>query len=134
MICKKLIEAKDRSGLTNRQIAELSGVPLGTVNRIMSGFADDPKWETVVHIANALNVSTDYLAAGADTPVLPVIEKPSRPEISPSDRFHELTMSILRRQRIEKNVLFGCLIVLVLAILVFVFIDISTVDIGWVRS
>ena len=31
MLCEKLIDAKKKSGLTNQQIAEQSGVPLGTV-------------------------------------------------------------------------------------------------------
>ena len=40
MIAGKIKEMKLRSGMTNQQVADLSGVPIGTVNRVMSDQVD----------------------------------------------------------------------------------------------
>ena len=42
MISAQLKELKDKRKLTNQQLADLSGVPLGTINRILSGQTDNP--------------------------------------------------------------------------------------------
>ena len=46
MITEKLTELKEKSALTNQQIADLSGVPLSTVTRIFSGQTDNPTIST----------------------------------------------------------------------------------------
>ena len=37
MLATQLKLLKEKRGLTNQQLADLSGVPVGTVNRILSG-------------------------------------------------------------------------------------------------
>jgi len=47
MLVSELIQKKKASGLSNRQIAELSGVPFGTVQRIFGGITKSPRSETL---------------------------------------------------------------------------------------
>lgn len=44
-------------GLTNAELAERSGVPLGTINKILSGATKDPKLETLKYIAGVLGLT-----------------------------------------------------------------------------
>ena len=45
---------KKRTGVTNNQIAEKSGIPFGTIERIMAGKAEDAKFSTIQAIINVL--------------------------------------------------------------------------------
>lgn len=62
MIRAQLKEMKEKKGLTNKQLAELSGVSLPTVNRIMSGQTDVPNYQTVCDLVMAMGGSLDELA------------------------------------------------------------------------
>ncbi len=62
MISTQLKLLKERRKLTNQQVADLSGVPIGTVNRIMSGQTDNPSFQTVCDIVMAMDGSLDELA------------------------------------------------------------------------
>jgi transcriptional regulator with XRE-family HTH domain len=50
---------KKERGLTNSQLSELSGVPLGTLDKITSGKTTDPKLDTVRALAKALGCTLD---------------------------------------------------------------------------
>lgn len=67
-------ELKTRKGLTTKQLSELSSVPLGTLNKILSGTTKDPQLETLRAIANALGCRVEDFV---DNP-LPV-EVPTAP-------------------------------------------------------
>lgn len=53
---EELKALKDKSGLTAQQIADKSNVPLPTVNRILSGQTQDPGYETMTAIIEAIDV------------------------------------------------------------------------------
>lgn len=59
MVSDKITELKKQKGLTNAKLAELSGVPLGTVSKIASGQTKDPQIGALVAIANALDCSIE---------------------------------------------------------------------------
>ena len=61
MIAGKIKEMKLRSGMTNQQVADLSGVPIGTVNRVMSDQVQNPNFETISAIVMALGGSIDEI-------------------------------------------------------------------------
>lgn len=61
MITEKLTELKEKSALTNQQIADLSGVPLSTVTRIFSGQTDNPSFQTISDIVNVMGGSLDEI-------------------------------------------------------------------------
>lgn len=54
MITDELKQMKQEAKLTNQQISDRSGVPLATVNRILSGQTDNPSYETVIALIKAM--------------------------------------------------------------------------------
>lgn len=52
---------KEQSGFTEDQIADLSGVPKGTVTRILAGRTDNPGYQNVADIVKALHGSLDAM-------------------------------------------------------------------------
>lgn len=67
MLSTRLNELKDQRKLTNQQLSDLSGVPVGTINRIMAGQTDNPSFQTVCDMVMAMGGSLDELA-GIQTP------------------------------------------------------------------
>ena len=52
----------DRQGIGNKELSKLSGVPLRTINNILSGLTANPTLETVKSMAHALNCTLDDVA------------------------------------------------------------------------
>lgn len=55
----KIKEYQSRMGLTTKQLAELSGVPKGTLDKILSGVTKDPKLDTLKAVARVLGCTLD---------------------------------------------------------------------------
>ena len=49
-----LKKLKKEAGLTNAEIAELSGIPVSTVNKIFSGATKNPRYATLLAIEQVL--------------------------------------------------------------------------------
>lgn len=62
-VVTRLRRAADEKGLKQSDIAELSGVPLGTVQKLMRG-ATDPQFMTMLKVVAALGQSLDYIVHG----------------------------------------------------------------------
>lgn len=56
-----LVSLKKKSGKTLKQIADESGVPLGTLNKLFAGQTKDPKLETIRSVVYALGFTLDDL-------------------------------------------------------------------------
>lgn len=56
---EKIAEYKKKLGITTEELSKRSGVPLGTLNKILSGATKDPKLETLKSIARVLGLSLD---------------------------------------------------------------------------
>ncbi|MGC4018740.1 MAG: helix-turn-helix transcriptional regulator [Muricomes sp.] len=56
---KKIEEYKIKLGMTTAELAEKSGVPKGTLDKILSGVTKDPKFETLKAIARVLDCTLD---------------------------------------------------------------------------
>lgn len=52
----ELKEKKKKSGMTNQEIAKLSGIPVSTVNKIFSGATKNPRYGTLLAIEEVLSV------------------------------------------------------------------------------
>ena len=50
---------KQERGLKTEELAQLSGVPVGTLNKILNGQTKNPYFETVFALAHALGCSVD---------------------------------------------------------------------------
>ncbi|MBE6679405.1 MAG: LexA family transcriptional regulator [Ruminococcaceae bacterium] len=67
---------KKEKGITNDALSAASGIPLGTLGKLLSGFTEEPKLSTAISIAEALGCSLEYLAVGKEEqPELSEIEK-----------------------------------------------------------
>lgn len=53
----KISEYKKKLNLTTEELSEKSGVPVGTLNKILSGATKDPKLETLKAIAKVLGLT-----------------------------------------------------------------------------
>ena len=67
-VIKKLKELKAARGLTNEALAEKSGVPLGTVNKIFAGSIGSIKLGTLASLADALDISVTDVLKGEESP------------------------------------------------------------------
>ena len=56
---------KSQRKLTNERLSELSGIPLGTLSKMLAGMNDSPKLSNIVAICGALDCSVEYIVTGA---------------------------------------------------------------------
>ena len=55
---------KSEKKITNEKLAEMTGIPLSTLSKILAGFSDSPKLSNIVAICDALDCSIDYIVSG----------------------------------------------------------------------
>ena len=60
----RIKKIKSEKKITNDKLAELTGIPLGTLSKILAGISDSPKLSNMVAIADALGCSLNYLLTG----------------------------------------------------------------------
>ena len=63
----RIKEEKTKLKITNIELAEMTGIPLGTLNKILSGDSRDPRISSVIKITKALGMSADYIIFGKIT-------------------------------------------------------------------
>ena len=61
----RIKQLKSEKKITNDRLSELTGIPLGTLSKILAGISDSPKLVNIVAIAQALDCSLDYLISGS---------------------------------------------------------------------
>lgn len=55
---------KKQKGITNKELAEMSSVPYGTLNKILGSETKEPSINAIIKIATALGVTADYIIYG----------------------------------------------------------------------
>ena len=60
----RIKKLKNEKKITNDRLSELTGIPLGTLSKILAGISDSPKLVNIIAIAQALDCSVDYLISG----------------------------------------------------------------------
>lgn len=55
---------KSQKKITNEKLSELTGIPLGTLSKIMAGISDSPKLSNIIAICDALECTLDYIVSG----------------------------------------------------------------------
>ena len=60
----RIKKIKSEKKITNDKLSELTGIPLGTLSKILAGISDSPKLSNIVAIADALDCSLNYLLTG----------------------------------------------------------------------
>ena len=58
----KLLKAQKK--ITNDRLAEISGIPLGTLSKLLAGMSDSPKLSNIIAICGALDCSVEYIVSG----------------------------------------------------------------------
>lgn len=59
-IADKINALKSKLDVTTPELSEKSGVPVGTINKILNGETKNPTMNTLAKIAAALGVTTEY--------------------------------------------------------------------------
>lgn len=111
MIRAQLKEMKEKAGLSNKELAELSGVSLPTVNRIMSGQTDVPNYQTVCDLVMAMGGSLDELAG---------IHREAQPQTEAAS--NEMYISLIKEKDrwIKRLFVISCtLVAVLLGLLIF---------------
>lgn len=76
-LARRLQQLVDASGAAQRAIAQRAGIPESTLRNILNGTSTSPRSDTLGKLAQALDVTEQYLLTGSDaaapqaTPVLP---------------------------------------------------------------
>lgn len=124
MITRKLIALKTARNLSNQQISELSGVPLSTVTRILSGQTENPNIQTIADIVGALDGSMDDILG---------LKSPAQKEPQSHTDLIELYKEIIRSKERAIKIMGAVLIGIVAVLLIVLIIDMLNGGIGFVR-
>ena len=82
LIGEELNALRIKHGLTQQQLSDLSGIPLGTVKTILSGATPNPGYPNVCNLLYAMEESSDdFFCALTDR--VPTSKVPAQPEIPP---------------------------------------------------
>ena len=128
ILYKELQALKDKSHLSNQEIADRSGVPLATVKRIICGQTQEPSYQAVIAIIRALDGTIEDVEFIAG-------DERNAPE---SERIaHKMLINLYERaievkNRWIKTLVITCLIVLGLIVTLFIW-DILSPSIGFFR-
>lgn len=61
---ERIKKLKSSRKITNDKLAEMTGIPLGTLSKLLAGISDSPKLTNIVAISRALDCSLDWLITG----------------------------------------------------------------------
>ena len=128
MISTQLKELKDKRKLTNQQLAELSGVPVGTINRILSGQTDNPSFQTVCDIVMVMDGSLDELVGISEPEKVPAKGK------GPGREIIELYQTIISGKDKWLHRLFVCCCFLTLVLVAIVGYDLTHPTVGFFQG
>lgn len=60
----RIKQVKSEKKITNDALSEMTGIPLGTLSKILAGISDSPKLANIVAICDALGISLEYAVNG----------------------------------------------------------------------
>lgn len=131
-IVEELKKIKEENGLTNADVSKMSGVPVGTVNRVFSGTNGSHSYATIEPIKEAL------LPLAKPEEVRHMHEEKNKVLVGEIEQLYErmLTEKEKELHKCERfrNISLIANVVLVFIIIVFLFIDILHPDLGWIRQ
>lgn len=150
-LVEALREAKSRSGKTNQQLSDETGIPLTTISRLFSGAVSSPGFFVVCPVCAALGLSADALAGlptHADSPDLEALqaEVAHKEELIAEkdkaiarleERSHMMEHEITAVRDNWKGVTYGAsglAILFGLFLMVYVFLDMRNPNLGLFRG
>lgn len=60
----RIKQVKSEKKITNERLSEMTGIPLGTLSKILAGISDSPKLANIVSICDALGCTLEYIVNG----------------------------------------------------------------------
>lgn len=126
MISNQLKLLKERRKLTNQQLSDLSGVPIGTINRIMAGQTDNPSFQTVCDIVMAMDGSLDELVG--------IKEETHQEKKTANKEIIHLYESMLANKEKWMHRLFVCCCILMAVLIGIVIFDLTNPQIGFFQG
>ncbi len=60
----RIKQIKSERRITNEELSDMTGIPLGTLSKILAGISDSPKLSNIVAICAALGCTLDYIVSG----------------------------------------------------------------------
>jgi transcriptional regulator with XRE-family HTH domain len=126
-IHNQLKQLKEKRKLTNQQLSDLSGVPIGTVNRILSGQTDNPSFQAVCDMVMAMDGSLDELVGIKE-------ENPPAERKSASKEIIQLYEDIIADKSKWMVRLFTCCCVLTVVLIGIVGYDLLNPSHGWFQT
>lgn len=129
MISEELKRLKSEKNLTTQRLSELSGQPVSTINRILSGQTEQPGFYVVCDLVKAMGGSLDEIAG----------IKPSAPAEPQVQIIHEdvKTVELYERALAHKNAWVRRLFIICGALVGFIvlalLIDVLCGNIGYIR-
>lgn len=133
----KLRELRDAKGLSNHELAELSGVPESTLCRILTGQTDSPGLQTVCDIAKVLdgdmNEICGFKIASENKKTSPenyISEEVYRERIAHIQSLADKLISD-KNKWLTRMFVYCC--ALTALVLLVIFIDILTPGVGYIR-
>ena len=129
MLADYLKMLKDKKNVTNQELSDLSGVPIGTINRIMAGQTDNPNFQTICDIVIALDGSLDDLVG-----IKSAVENQNASSgITISMESAKMYKHLIATKDKWIRNLFICVCFLVVFILTLLVIDLSIPSLGYFR-
>ncbi|MCQ2354280.1 MAG: helix-turn-helix domain-containing protein [Clostridia bacterium] len=61
---ERIKQLKNDRKMTNEALSQVSGIPLGTLSKLLAGFSDSVKLSNIVALCDALDCSVDYIVSG----------------------------------------------------------------------
>lgn len=61
MTVEEMKQRKKEFGYSNEKLSELSGVPLGTVQKVLAGVTRSPRYETLIALERVLKKQTELV-------------------------------------------------------------------------
>ena len=126
-ISNQLKLLKERRHLTNQQLSDLSGGPIGTVNRILSGQTDNPSFQAVCDMVMAMDGSLDELVGIKE-------EASTAEKKSASKEIIQLYEGIIADKERWMMRLFTCCCILTIVLIGIVAFDLLNPNHGWFQS
>lgn len=134
---EKLKSLKNKKNLSNRELAEMTGLSESTISRIITG-QTEPRFSDVAEIAKVIGASLDDLAgiqapAAADAACLMTKIEHKEKLLESSQVTIKVLTESSNRERHDKRALAIALAVLIAFLLTVVAVDLANGNIGWAR-
>lgn len=122
-----------KGNMTAQQIADKSGVPVATVNRVLQGLTENPGFDTVHKIVKAMGGSLNDLDEDKVGETEGLTQLYERGLEYRERKIEELEQKIGKLERIKAIIVVSILIVVVVAMGLLVY-DIMHLDRGWITG